>query len=83
MVQLIPLIILERFTDYLARITLGYGYSVPSKVRKAHLQELLDKIDSDEIYVSQIETSGWPLVVRPVSTTSPEWFCLCENEVQE
>lgn len=83
MAQLIPLTILERFTDYLAKITLGYGYSVPSKVKKQHLQELLDKINSDEIYVSQIETTGWPLVIKPVSTNAPEWLCLCENEVQE
>lgn len=84
MVQLIPLTILERFSDYLAKITLGHGYSCPTRVKTCHLKELLEKLgDTDEIYVSQIQTTGWPLVVKPVSTSSPEWLCLCENEVIE
>lgn len=78
--------ILHRYNDYLALISLGHSYSLPSKVTKRHLLELLEGYGDDEaLHLAQIETptgTPRPVIVRPaeIKRDQPEWLCLCENE---
>lgn len=88
MTETTPLTILHRYNDYTALISLGHSYTLPSKITKRHLQELLAGYGDDELlHLAQIETPTGqprPVIVRPaeIKRDRPEWLCLCENEVQ-
>ena len=78
-----PINILHRYTDYSALITLGHGYTCPTRATKKHLIELLETFEDDEeLYISQIDVPERPLIIKPVGCEEPAWMCLCENEVQ-
>jgi len=80
--------ILHRYSDHIALISLGHSYSVPSRITKKHLVDLLAGVGDDELIdIAQIETQDGlprPIIVRLVGVKNdgPEWLCLCENEVQ-
>jgi len=78
--------VLHRYSEHKALITLGHSYSIPSRVTKKHLLDLIAGYDDDEVLnLAQIETPAGmprPVIVRPadLSADRPEWLCLCANE---
>lgn len=80
--------ILHRYSDHIALISLGHSYSVPSRITKKHLVDLLAGFGDDELIdIAQIETQDGvprPVIARVagVKTDGPEWLCLCEDKQQ-
>lgn len=78
--------VLHRYSEHKALITLGHSYSIPSRVTKRNLLDLVAGYDDDEVLnLAQIETPAGmprPVIVRPADLPAdrPEWLCLCENE---
>ena len=77
-----PLNILHRYSDNIAMISLGHGYTCPSKATKKHMLELLQEFEDDEVLnIAQIETDSRPLVVWPVGLEEPHKLCYLEGDV--
>lgn len=77
--------IIERYNEHAALIKLGHSYSVPSRVTKRHLLELLTGFGDDEVLnIAQIDSIDGvrPLIIKATNNPEPTWRCICMNEVQ-
>ena len=77
--------ILHRYSEHQALISLGHSYTIPSRITKREMIELLDEFGDDEVLnLAQGEFSGRPILIRPANyrQENPEWIAYMRDEVK-